>query len=65
MHILYTTYKYTTQYLIHILTEKSINIRLKESTHKRLLETGNMNDTFDTLINRILDENIELKKLKK
>lgn len=45
-----------------MLVEKSINIRLRESTHKRLLSVGTMNETFDALINRILDENEKCKR---
>ena len=35
---------------------KSINIRIGKDTHQRLLSYGQMGDTFDTLINKLLDE---------
>lgn len=32
------------------------SIKVYESTHERLQKHGNMNESFDELINRILDE---------
>lgn len=49
-------------YSILMLASNTINIRLGRETHQRLLKTGDMGDTFDTLINRILDENEYCKK---
>jgi hypothetical protein len=40
-------------------------IRIKKKTIERLIEHGRMTDTFDMVINRIMDENEELKKSKK
>lgn len=31
-------------------------IKLREDTHKRLKQHGNMDESFDDLINRILDD---------
>ena len=40
-----------------MLVEKAtINIRLGRETQKRLQRFGDMGDTFDTLINKLLDE---------
>jgi hypothetical protein len=37
--------------------EKAIkSVRISEQTHTRLLNQGNMGESFDTLINRLLDQ---------
>ena len=32
-------------------------LKIKEETHKRLVELGKKGESFDNLINRIIDEN--------
>ena len=32
-------------------------LKIKEGTHKRLVELGKKGESFDDLINRIIDEN--------
>ena len=40
-------------------------IRIKKKTIERLINHGRMTDTFDDVINKIMDENEKLKKSKK
>jgi len=40
-------------------------IRIKKKTIERLIEHGRMTDTFDQVINKIMDENERLKKKEK
>lgn len=42
--------------------EKRVMLSIKESTKDRLEEIGKMTDTFDILINRLIDEWIKTHK---
>ena len=37
--------------------EEDTTIKVKQTTRSRLLEKGSMGESFDDVINRILDEN--------
>lgn len=37
------------------------NLKISEKTHKRLCEFGNKGETFDEIINRLLEKNDERK----
>jgi len=37
-------------------------LKIKEETHKRLVELGKKGESFDDVINRIIDENEDKKR---
>jgi hypothetical protein len=38
------------------MTSEDINIRIRKATSDRLKALGSMSDTYDTVINRLIDE---------
>lgn len=39
---------------------KTIQIRVSRDTHRQLVDRGNLDDTFDSVIKRLLDEGSEV-----
>ena len=45
------------KYYSFLLLTMLKTLKIKEKTHKRLVELGKKGETFDDVINRIIDEN--------
>lgn len=41
-----------------------VTLKIEESTREKVRDLGKMDDTFDSVISRLVDEHFELQKLK-
>ena len=64
MLIWYTIITYNIYILLYtIITMQQTTIMVEKQTQQKLKEIGNMNDTYDSVINKLIVEHESLKKM--